>query len=216
MKETSRKRRALRSDAERNRERILAAAAELFATGGVEASLEEVAARAGVGVGTVYRRFGDRDGLIDVLFEERIAEVAALAERALGADDAWEGLELFLRESTARHVADRGLRDAVLSPGRGRERAKRARDRIAPLAARLLERAREDGRLRADLDVFDIPMLQLMFGAVADVTRDVAPELWQRFLTLVLDGMRKSRRAPTLLPCPALDAALYATAMAPR
>lgn len=208
--------RPLRSDAERNRKRILAAAAELFAAQGLDASLEGIAARAGVGIGTVYRRFGDREGLIDALFEERIDAVAALAERALETEDPWEGLEIFLRESSALHVADRGLRDAVLSPERGRERAARARERVAPLAARLLERAREDGRLRADLDAFDVPMLQLMLGAVADFTRDVAPGLWQRFLGILLDGMRATRDAPTPLPSEPLDADRYARAMAPR
>jgi AcrR family transcriptional regulator len=206
--------RPLRSDAERNRQRVLAAAAELFATEGVEASLEEVAARAGVGVGTVYRRFGDREGLIDALFEDQIDEVAALAERALELDDPWAGLELFLRESTALSVADRGLREAVLSPARGRERAGRARARIAPLATRLLERAREDGSLRDDLGAFDIPLMQLMLGALADVTSDLEPEFWRRFLVILLDGMRKSRRTPTPLPSEALDADRYAAAMA--
>lgn len=214
MKASETTERPLRSDAERNRRRVLAAAAQLFATDGIEASLEEVAARAGVGVGTVYRRFGDREGLIDALFEDQIDDVAALAERALELDDPWEGLELFLRESTALSVADRGLRQAVLSPARGRERAARARARIAPLATQLLERARDDGSLREDLGAYDIPLMQLMLGALADVTSDVDPELWQRFLVILLDGMRKSRRAPTPLPCEPLDADRYAAAMA--
>jgi AcrR family transcriptional regulator len=206
--------RPLRSDAERNRQRVLAAAAELFAAEGIEASLEEVAARAGVGVGTLYRRFGDREGLIDALFEDQIDEVAVLAERALELDDPWEGLKLFLRESTALSVADRGLRQAVLSPARGRERAARARARIAPLATQLLEQARDDGSLREDLGAYDIPFMQLMLGTVADVTGEVDPEFWRRFLVILLDGMRKSRRAPTPLPSEALDADRYAAAMA--
>lgn len=199
----------MRSDAERNRRRILAAAANIFADRGLDASLEGIAARAGVGIGTVYRRFGDREGLIDALFEERIDAAAAIAERALEREDAWEGLELFLRETSALHVADRGLREAMLSPGRGRERAARARERIAPLAAQVLERARDDGRLRSDLDVFDIPVLQLMLGAVGDLTRDVRPELWERFLIILLDGMRASRTTPTPLPYGPLDAEHY-------
>jgi AcrR family transcriptional regulator len=208
--------RPLRADAKRNRARILAAAGELFADRGVDASLEEVAARAEVGIGTLYRHFGDRDGLIDALFEERIEETAAVAERALEIEDPWEGFEFFLREASARQVADRGLRDAVLSPGRGGDRAARARGRIAPLAARILERARADGRLREDLEAFDIPMLQQMLGAVADLTRQVEPELWQRFLGILLDGLRASREAPTPLACEALDADRYASAMARR
>lgn len=206
--------RGLRADAERNRDRILAAAAELFASRGVDASLEEVATRAGVGVGTVYRRFGDREGLIDALFEAQIDEVSVIAERALEVKDPWEGLEFFLRESTALSVADRGLRQAVLSPGRGRERAARSRAKIAPLAAQLIERARDDGALRDDLGVYDIPLMQLMLGALADVTGGVEPEFWRRFLGILLDGMRTRRRKPTPLSGEPLDADRYAAAMA--
>ncbi len=205
--------RPLRADAERNRARVLAAAAELFAECGLDASLEEVAARAGVGVGTVYRRFGDREGLIDALFEEQIEEVAQLAEHARTIDDSWEALVYFLRESTARSVVDRGLRQAVLSPARGRERAARSRERIAPLAAQLLDRARNDGHLRDDFGVYDIPLMQLMLGTLADVTGTIDPHYWQRFLTILLDGMRTNRPTPTPLPGQPLDADRYATAM---
>jgi AcrR family transcriptional regulator len=208
--------RPLRSDAERNRRRILAVAAERFAVEGLEASLEGIAAEARVGIGTVYRRFGDREGLIDALFEERMEQVAAVAERALKQEDPWQGLEDFLREVSALHVADRGLREAWLSPARGRECIAQARDRIAPMAARILERAREDGRLRDDIGAFDVPMLQEMLGAVADVARDVAPELWQRYLGILLDGMRARRDAPTPLPYEPLDAERYASAWASR
>jgi len=151
------------------------------------------------------------------LFEERIGAVAAIAQRALKHEDAWKGLEYFLRESSALHAADRGLREAMLSPERGRDRAARARESVAPLAVRVLDRAREDGHLRPDFDVFDIPMLQIMLGTVGDLARDVAPELWQRFLVFLLDGMRVSRTVPSPLPCPPLDAERYtATASARR
>lgn len=208
--------RRLRSDAERNRTRILAAAAEIFAADGLDASLEAIAASAGVGIGTLYRRFGDRDGLIDALFEERISAAAAIAQRALDYEDAWEGLEYFLRESSALHVADRGLREAMLSPQRGRERAARARQKVAPLAAQVLDRARDDGRVRQDLDVYDLPVFQLMLGTIGDIAGDVAPALWQRFLVILLDGMQASRTAPTPLPCGPLDARRYAATTAGR
>ena len=89
--------RPLRRDAERNRLRILQAAREVFADRGLDASLDQIAAHAGVGVGTVYRRFADKDALIDALFEERIDEVTAAGQRALSASDPWEGLVGFLQ-----------------------------------------------------------------------------------------------------------------------
>ena len=216
MARSTQSQRPLRADAERNRERILEVAAELFRDRGADASLEEVAVRAGVGIGTVYRRFGDRDGLIDALFDARLEEVAALGERALGLDDPWDGLETFLRESARISVADRGFREVALNPSRGRDRAARARERIAPLAGRLLARAREDGRLRADFEVFDVPMLQLMLGTVADVAGEIAPELWERYFAILLDGLKASRDESSSLPVPALDGERYAQAMSRR
>ena len=88
--------RLLRADAERNRQRILAAAAELFTERGLEPSLDDVARHAGVGVGTVYRRFPDKASLADALFDERIDALVALAEQAQAEPDAWAALVSFL------------------------------------------------------------------------------------------------------------------------
>src|SRR4051794_21946295 len=104
----------LRADAARNRERILAAAAEAFAGGGLTVTLDEIARRAGVGVGTVYRRFPDKDVLIDALFEQRIAELVALAVEAREAPDAWTGLVHFFEAGLALQAADRGLKEVLL------------------------------------------------------------------------------------------------------
>lgn len=203
--------RELRADAERNRRRILSAARELFAVRGLEVSLDEIAAHAGVGVGTVYRRFADRDALIDAIFEERIGEIAEAARRALENGDPWEAFTSFLREATGLQAADRGLREALLSRGAGRERVERARATIAPLVAELVQRAQEAGRLRADLGTFDVPMVPLMIGAVADAARDVAPDVWERFLGLVLDGLSQSRAEPTRLAAEPLSGAQFAS-----
>src|ERR687889_852635 len=89
--------RPLRADAERNRARILAAASEVFAERGLDVSLDDIAAHAGVGVGTVYRRFPDKDALIDALFEDKIADVERVAREALEIEDPWEGFETFMR-----------------------------------------------------------------------------------------------------------------------
>src|ERR1700722_6347926 len=91
--------RPLRRDAEQNRQRILRAAAEVFTTRGLQATLDDVARQAGGGVGTVYRRFPDKDSLVEALFEERIQAVADLAEKALAEPDSWDGLVSFLRDA---------------------------------------------------------------------------------------------------------------------
>jgi AcrR family transcriptional regulator len=190
--------RPLRRDAERNRLRILQAAREVFADRGFDASLDQIAAHAGVGVGTVYRRFADKDALIDALFEERIDEVAAAGQRGLCASDPWEGLVGFLQQANALRARDRGLRQVLLS--RGAHRTERAREKITPIATELLARAQQAGSLRADFDLFDLPLIDLMVSAIADLTREVSPELWQRALTIIIDGLATTRQTPTPLP----------------
>jgi AcrR family transcriptional regulator len=202
--------RPLRRDAERNRLRILEAAREVFAERGFDASLDQVAAHAGVGVGTVYRRFPDKDALIDALFEERIGDVAAAGQRALGASDPWEGLVDFLQYASAVQARDRGLRQALLS--RGADKTERAREKIIPIVAELVTRAQQAGSLRADLDPLDLPLVDLMVSTVADRTRQVSPEIWQRALTIIIDGLATTRQTPTPLPGKPLDRGQLAAA----
>jgi AcrR family transcriptional regulator len=204
--------RRLRADAERNRARILAAAAEVFADRGLEASLDDIAAAAGVGVGTVYRRFPDKDALIDALFEEKIDRARQLAHEALELEDPWEGFAFFMRSMCAMHAADRGFKDALLSRDRGLERVAAARDAIAPVAIQVLRRAQEAGAVRADLGTFDVPLLHLCVGLIADRTRDVAPDSWERILTVILDGMAAGA-ARTEMPVAPLDPDAFASAM---
>ena len=115
--------RPLRCDAERNRQRIVEAAREVFAARGLAATLDDVAHHAGVGVGTVYRRFPTKEALVEVAFESRVEEVAELAETAQSAASAWEGLTLFLRRCADMQAEDRGLRDIALSAGYERRRS---------------------------------------------------------------------------------------------
>src|SRR5918998_4729568 len=107
--------RPLRRDAERNRQRILEAARDAFAEEGLRVTLDEIAHRAGVGVGTVYRRFPDKEQLIEALFEDRINDFATVAEECLRFDDPWTGLVRFLGRVTEAHAYDRGFKEIALS-----------------------------------------------------------------------------------------------------
>jgi AcrR family transcriptional regulator len=205
--------RPLRADAERNRARILVAAGEVFAERGLDVSLDDIAAHAGVGVATVYRRFPEKDALIDALFEDKIDRAVALADEALELEDPWEGLTAFMHGMCRMQAEDRGFKDALLTGDRGRERVAGARERIEPRAIKLLSRAQEAGAVRADLGPFDVPMLHLCVALIADRTRDVAPDYWRRVLTIVLDGI-STNRAATPMPVEPLDHEAFTEAMA--
>ena len=196
--------RPLRRDAERNRQRIIVAAREAFAEDGLSVTLDEIARRAGVGVGTIYRRFPDKEQLIDALFEDRMKEFAAEAERAMLAEDPWTGLVDFMQRATEQHACDRGFKEVALSGSHGLERVARARALMYPLVSRLVERAQADGSLRADVRPTDIPLLQLMLGSLSECTRNVDPDVWRRFLGIITDGLRAERAEPTPLQHDAL------------
>lgn len=196
--------RPLRRDAERNRQRILEAAREAFAEEGLRVTLDEIAHRAGVGVGTVYRRFPDKEQLIEALFEDRINDFATVAEECLRFDDPWTGLVRFLEHATEAHAYDRGFKEVALSGAHGLERIARARGRLLPLAAKLVQRAQADGSVRSDLAATDVPLLQLMLGSLSECARDVDPEIWRRYLGIFTDGLRARRDQPTALQRDAL------------
>jgi AcrR family transcriptional regulator len=205
----------LRRDAERNRQRILEAARQGFAERGLSITLDEIARLAGVGVGTVYRRFPNKELLIDALFEERIGEVAAVAEVALRDEDAWSGLRTFLEGAIELLASDRGLRELVLGSAHTPERIIRARGQIKPRVEELVARAQAQGTLREDLDATDLPLILMMLDTVVDTTRAVDPDTWRRTLGIVLDGLAARRDAPSALPAPGLaveqlDAAIAA------
>src|SRR3954463_2331783 len=208
--------RPLPADAERNRRRIIAAAASVFAERGLDVSLDEIAHAAGVGVGTVYRRFPDKDALIDALFETKIAALEQLTQDALAMEDPWEGFVHFMRGMSRSHAKDRGLKECIFSADRGRERAERARQAIAPVAAELLERAQGEGRVRADVVATDMPLMPSAVVYIADAVREISPDSWERLLTIFLDGLAAQRDGTTPLPAAPLTPEQFAAAISRR
>ena len=197
--------RPLRKDAERNRQRIMAAAGELFAEVGLSASLDAVAERAGVGVGTVYRRFPDKEALIDALFEERVDAVVAIAQECATRDDPWDALTCFLDRAVGLYETDRALKEIIFSTAYGRHRVDQARERIKPLVAGLVGRAQASGQLREDFAISDAPMIQLMLTSVMEYAGTVAPDVWRRYLAILLDGMRAGAARTPLAPVALTD-----------
>lgn len=199
--------RPLRKDAELNRRKILDAAGELFAERGLGVTLNDVAHHAGVGVGTVYRRFPDKAQLIDELFEERLAEIHALIQEAMQDPDPWHGLTSFLEGALEIQARDRAVKELLFNTPGGAERVAKMREKMFPLATVLVARAQESGQLRPDAAAQDVPMLQLMIGTIIDLSRDFEPDLWRRFLSIVLRGLRADpgRPEPLEQPPPAPD-----------
>jgi AcrR family transcriptional regulator len=196
--------RPLRRDAERNRRRILEAAGDVFAERGLGVTMDDIAERADVGVGTVYRRFPEKELLVEALFEERIEELVSLADEALAEADPWEALVGFLERAQALQACNRGLKELMVSTGYGRERVHCVRERMAPLVQALVERARASGQLRPDVEGTDLPLIQIMLGGIVDFTRDVDPDTWRRMFAIIVDGLR-AREPLTPLEVPALD-----------
>jgi AcrR family transcriptional regulator len=200
MAEVSAPERRSRRDAERNRELLVAAAREAFAEHGVDARLDEIARRAGVGTGTLYRHFPTREALVEAIFAERVGEFLALAETGLAEPDAWAGLVGFLEATLELQRSDRVLKEMFLRypPGEGRLAESRAQMRAQ--FDELIGRARDQGALRADFTVAYLALLLWSFAPVMDATADTAPEAWRRHLHWLLDGLRVEAATPQTQP----------------
>jgi AcrR family transcriptional regulator len=195
--------RPLRRDAVRNHERILGAARAVLGEAGAAACIEDIAARAGVGVGTVYRRFTSKDALIDELLRLVLEELNAAADRALARTDG-HGLEDLLRtfgQSFADHARYANL---LLEREPDAEATRRIREAVATLSARAVAA----GTIRADMTAADVlALIAGMRGLVQSETVQsetvqsdtvqaeavLAPDAWQRFLDIHLAGMRPER-----------------------
>lgn len=188
--------RLLRRDAEANRQHILEAAGRLMAERGLATPLQDIAAAARVGIGTLYRRFPTRAELIEALFQDRLAAYVADLEAAVAAADGWEALVWFLRRASARQIADRALNELIehdFGPGTIHQ----LRERVLPLAEALVEHARASGSLRPDFTVSDLALLQQMLACAGTATIALSDTAWQRYLTIVVDGLVVSRSGPT-------------------
>ncbi|MHA6765567.1 TetR/AcrR family transcriptional regulator [Streptacidiphilus sp. PAMC 29251] len=198
MTEDSPRQPPLRKDAERNRRLILTAAREVFHDWGVAATLNDVARHANLGVGTVYRRFSNKEELIDALFEDMVDTVDRCLADALAEQDAWLGLTRCLYRVCEIQSFDRGLREVMLGTGRGPARQAQMHGRVKPSVERLLARAQEQGMLRADVVPSDFPVLQLMTAAVSEF--DPGSDTWRRYLAVLIDGLRARPDVGTLPP----------------
>lgn len=190
--------RPLRRDAALNREKILLAAREVFGRHGLRVTLDDVARHAGVGVGTVYRRFPDKETLVRALFEQDLGIRQASAERALAHPDPWEGFADFLMEMGADLAENRGLQEVIMLGSHSSEPIETMRGGMLPFLEALIQRAQESGDLRAEITPSDIPVIVQMLSAASQFTQGKRPDVWRRYFEIVLNGIRQRPDNPPL------------------
>jgi AcrR family transcriptional regulator len=175
--------RPLRADARRNREAILKAARVVFATTGRDAQIDDVARRAKVGVGTVYRHFPTKEALLEALARAQFERITEFAREAQAAPDPWEALKALIWRGAELQVSDRALMEAVADH---KSKVAEEAHELHRYTGQLMQRARDAGQIRPDVAEDDIRLLFCGLGAVMLMGGDG----WRRYLTVMLDGLR--------------------------
>jgi AcrR family transcriptional regulator len=201
----------LRADAERNRERVLSAAREVFAEQGLDASTNEIARRAGVGVATLFRRFPTRDDLVGAAFADKMSAYAAALDDALADPDPWHGFCGFIERVCQMQADDRGFADVLTMTFPTAKALEAERDRSALALAELLDRAKATGRLREDFVHQDVPLILMANAGVVAGTRDAAPEAWRRLVGYLIQSFAAEAARP--LPDPPTTTQMYRALM---
>jgi AcrR family transcriptional regulator len=194
--------RSPRTDAIRNRQLLLSAAAEAFAEQGTEASIAEIAQRAGVGKGTVFRHFATKEDLIAAIMGEMIDRLAAVGMGLADAADPAAALLEFMTTGIGLLARDRALCEVVGRPSLQHPAVRAGIGRLCEVAETLTSRARRQGAIRPDITGPDIVLLLAGVHQTAVPLADTQPQLWRRYLGLVFDGMRAQAVQPLPHPPP--------------
>ncbi|MEU6419453.1 TetR/AcrR family transcriptional regulator [Streptomyces spiralis] len=192
-----------RRDALRNRKLLANTAREVFAEQGLDAPLDVIARRAGVGNATLYRHFPTRAALVDEVFRDALTETAAAGERARAAEDAWVGLTQYLRTVFAGLAADRGTNDLMTTNLEGVTSLEAIHAHNRETIDELIRHGKEQGTIRPDLTTEDLLFTLAALGRAVPALTTVAPDAWLRPLTLLLDALRTNPATPPL-PAPPL------------
>ncbi|MBQ0977225.1 MULTISPECIES: TetR/AcrR family transcriptional regulator [Micromonospora] len=192
--------RPLRADAARNRRLLLAAAADEFAARGLDVSVADIARRAGLGKGTLFRHFATKDDLLAAIVLDRIDALNAVGERLLDAADPGAALLEFLTVAADQQRQ----RDLTFLQEAGELNADvtRAREQMFRSVHKLVDRAREHGSVRADVTGADVILLMCAPNHVTSYVPDASPDLWQRYLAIIFDGLRPEGAHPLPHPPP--------------
>lgn len=200
--------RPLRADARRNRERVLAAASQVFAEDGIDANVAEIARRAGVGAGTVFRHFPTKHDLLLATLEQGFDEIRIAIDDAMAMDDAWAALVHVLTVCAEMQARDRGFLDSVGPELFGEPSLQLRNEERMALLTVLVRRAQDEGTVRDDLRAEDLPFLLSALGGATKKCGskvEAAEDLWRRYLGIVLDGLRPDGATPLPVAAPTLE-----------
>jgi AcrR family transcriptional regulator len=203
--------RPLRRDAERNRERILTAAAELFAEQGLDVGVDDIARRAGVGMGTLYRRFPNKEALVDEILLSVVERSRSVAEVALATCEPGDELRWFVVNSIDSAMIQHVFLSSQMWTGRIRDLLYA---QVIPLMSEMYESAKAVGALRLDIAFTDLLVLIRALRVAREITEAEAPGTWHRYVTLMFDGLRPGAADRPLEPAP-IDPAVLRYASRP-
>jgi AcrR family transcriptional regulator len=196
-----------RCDARRNRRALLEAAAEAFAQGGIEVTAGEIARRAGVAKGTLFRHFPAKRDLVTAVLLDRILELRALiAEVSAARPPGLRALAELMSRGAELLAADRSFFDAAMRDARDDEELALAKLDLEAALDQLVAAAQACGEVRADVAGVDIAMLMMAATNTCAPANELQPQLWRRYLALMIDGLRPG--ATSALPAPALTGAV--------
>ncbi|MFI6080810.1 TetR/AcrR family transcriptional regulator [Streptomyces sp. NPDC051217] len=185
----------MRSDAARNRQALIDAALKLFNEHALTPTLDDVAREAGVGVATAYRQFANKTELAFVALEASVESMLQAAERAAEVEDGWAGLTEFFEVTIRPQAAQQALR-AVLATDPESPPMAEVHRRVEDCLDTLLEKARRQGTVRQDVVVSDLAVVATLLGESVRLFGSVVPDSWQRFMPLLLDGLRPGATTP--------------------
>ncbi|MFL5961989.1 MAG: TetR/AcrR family transcriptional regulator [Gaiellaceae bacterium] len=186
---------ALRADAQRNLVRVLDAAREVFAEQGIDVPVTEIADRAGVGVGTIFRRFPTKDDLLVAVVEQRTEQLIEAADVALASSDPGAALRGFMETAAAMQISDRCWCEAG-SDLFARDGIREQIDVLVGKMGELLTRAQTAGHVRSDVHALDIPVLLMAVAKSGLMLEPAIPGAWKRYLGIILDGLRPEAARP--------------------
>lgn len=199
----------LRTDAERNRARVLAAARSVFCEQGLEVPMTVIARAAGVGIATLYRRFPTREDLISAVFDDRMDAYLNAVTTALADADPWHGFTTYIERICAMQAADRGVADLLTLTFPTAKTLEAKRTAAYEGWLELIARAKDSGHLRPDFAPEDLPVLLMANAGVITATGDAAPDAWRRLVAYMLQSYAATSARTDALPAAPSPRALY-------